>query len=335
LQALAGRILKNLEQASRQTNRVVGSTGGHSDSAPSAAENQPPLAGPVLVANDREISRAALPTNVDETSSNQGDGTILNREDTTVLKEEETVPPSTGQTPRTGVNAVTANLVAAIVVCALLLATLVGLRLSRGKKTTVRETGATSVAGKRKLETSALSAAASPETENSREVVKEKRVGEGPVSENKGEVPAPGKAAARSIPSLPPEGSLLVYENGKEVFRLTPGASAGPKEVHRASVAPEEIVELSTEAAEGSLLNRVEPQYPEEARQQQIQGAVVLEVRIAPDGSVQEVTVLSGPLLLAQAATGAVKQWRFKPRLVNGRPVEMQTRITLKFQLPR
>jgi protein TonB len=127
----------------------------------------------------------------------------------------------------------------------------------------------------------------------------------------------------------------MVYENGKEVFRLTPGASAGPKEVHRASVEPEEIVELSTEAAEGSLLNRVEPQYPEEARQQQIQGAVVLEVRIAPDGSVQEVTVLSGPLLLAQAATGAVKQWRFKPRLVNGRPVEMQTRISLKFQLPR
>jgi signal transduction protein with GAF and PtsI domain len=87
LQALAGRILKNLEQASRQTTRVVGSTGGHSDSAPSAAETQPPQAGPVLVANDREISRAALPTNVDETSSNQGDRTILNREDTTVLKE--------------------------------------------------------------------------------------------------------------------------------------------------------------------------------------------------------------------------------------------------------
>jgi len=106
--------------------------------------------------------------------------------------------------------------------------------------------------------------------------------------------------------------------------------------VQRASaVEPADVLEVPAEVAEGSLLHRVEPDYPEEARQQRIQGALVLEVHIAQDGSVREVTVVSGPPLLAQAATDAVKQWRFKPRLVSGRPAEMQTRITLNFRLPQ
>ncbi len=106
--------------------------------------------------------------------------------------------------------------------------------------------------------------------------------------------------------------------------------------MQRASVVePARILDLSAEAAEGSLLHRVEPDYPEPARQQLIQGAVVLDVHMAQDGSVQEVKLVSGPPLLAQAAIDAVKQWRFKPREVSGRPVEMQTRITLNFRLPR
>lgn len=95
------------------------------------------------------------------------------------------------------------------------------------------------------------------------------------------------------------------------------------------------IPQVSAEVAEGSLLYRVEPDYPEEARQQQMQGTVVLDVHIGQDGSVQQVTRVSGLPPLAQAATRAVQQWRFKPRLVSGRPAEMQTRITLNFRLPR
>ena|SRR5258708_40200839 len=94
------------------------------------------------------------------------------------------------------------------------------------------------------------------------------------------------------------------------------------------------IYELSPEAAEGSLLHRVEPDYPEQARQQEIQGPVVLEVHTAPDGSVQKVDVLSGQHLLADAAISAVKQWQFKPRMVKGQPVQMQTKVTLNFRLP-
>jgi TonB family protein len=150
-----------------------------------------------------------------------------------------------------------------------------------------------------------------------------------------------------------PLGGLLVYENGKEIFRMKPTAeqgetkeeqrknppeitAAGESGVQRASaVEPAGVLELPPDVAEASLLHRVEPNYPEEARQHGIQGAVVLSVRIAQNGSVQSVTQLSGPPILAEAATDAVKQWRFKPHLVGGRRAEMQTKITLDFRLPQ
>jgi protein TonB len=158
-------------------------------------------------------------------------------------------------------------------------------------------------------------------------------------------------AASRSNDSFPPEGSLLVYENGKEVFRMPPtpghgesaasatsanGSAVNGTQVRRASsVEPAGALELSPEVAEGSLLYRVEPEYPEEARRQQIQGSVVLDVRIDRDGAIQEVKLLSGQPLLAEAAIAAVKQWRLKPRTLQGHPVEMQTRVILNFRMPR
>jgi protein TonB len=126
---------------------------------------------------------------------------------------------------------------------------------------------------------------------------------------------------------------LLVYENGKEIFRTPSPADANANQsapiMERAG-----IHELSPEAAEGSLIHRVEPDYPEEARRQQIQGAVVLELRAAGDGSVQEVSLISGPPLLTDAAIAAAKQWRFKPRTEQGKPVGTQMKVTLNFKLP-
>jgi len=148
--------------------------------------------------------------------------------------------------------------------------------------------------------------------------------------------PGAGRGSSASVP----EGGLLVYENGREVFRMapTPGQALNRGEgsgVERAStVESEGIVKLAPHAAEDSLVHRVEPEYPEQARQQQIQGAVVLETRINPDGIVGDLKVVSGHPLLADAAMAAVKQWRFRPHSVNGRQVEMQTRVTIKFTLP-
>lgn len=144
--------------------------------------------------------------------------------------------------------------------------------------------------------------------------------------------PSPKTSPKKGNESVPP-GGLLVYENGKEVFRMMPAQSLQAPGVERASSV--EPLKLSPAAAEGSLLHRVEPEYPEDARQQKIQGAIVLDVHIGSDGAVQDMQLVSGPPELAQASTDAVKQWRFKPRKVNGHPAEMQTRVTLNFRLPQ
>jgi TonB family protein len=146
-----------------------------------------------------------------------------------------------------------------------------------------------------------------------------------------------GKADSDHIPP----GGLLVLNNGKEVFRMPPKESkpaAADRAVgisRAASLEPDGVMELPAATAESNLVQRVEPDYPEAAREQKIQGPVVLEVHIAADGTVQDIEVISGPPVLAQAASDAVKQWKFKPQLVKGSPVEMQTRVTLKFRLPK
>jgi TonB family protein len=138
---------------------------------------------------------------------------------------------------------------------------------------------------------------------------------------------ATGESESRQDARIP-EGGLRVYENGKEVFRMQPtdaGATA-PQ--------PAKVVELSSEAAEGNLIRRVEPDYPEAALSQRVQGPVLLDVRIGEEGTVQEIKVVNGSPLLAEAAVAAVRQWQFRPRTVNGRPVAMETRINLNFTLP-
>jgi protein TonB len=82
------------------------------------------------------------------------------------------------------------------------------------------------------------------------------------------------------------------------------------------------------------LLRLVEPEYPEAARQQHIQGPVVLEAKVSKDGAVQQLTVISGNSMLATSACGAVLQWRFKPIAQNGQVVQFQARIKVDFVLP-
>ena len=153
---------------------------------------------------------------------------------------------------------------------------------------------------------------------------------------------ATGQAGSGTENPRVQEGSLRVYENGKEIFRMSPSdveragkAEATKKDTNTGSVLqPAGTIELAPDAAEGSLVHRVEPQYPEPALAQRVQGLVVLDAHIGSDGVVKEIKVVSGDSLLVQAAIVAVKQWRFKPQTVDGRAVDMQTQITLKFTLP-
>ena len=75
----------------------------------------------------------------------------------------------------------------------------------------------------------------------------------------------------------------------------------------------------------------VKPHYPEAARSMRLQGAVVLEALIGKDGAVKNLKVVTGHSMLAKAAVDAVRQWRYKPYLLNGQPVSVETQITVKF----
>ena len=97
--------------------------------------------------------------------------------------------------------------------------------------------------------------------------------------------------------------------------------------------APPQKIRVSSGVAQGNLIRNVQPQYPVLARQAHIQGIVVLLAVIGKDGTVRDLHVKSGPPLLAQAAMDAVKQWRYKPYLLNGEPVEIDTQINVNFTL--
>jgi TonB family protein len=83
------------------------------------------------------------------------------------------------------------------------------------------------------------------------------------------------------------------------------------------------------------LVKRVAPEYPEEARQKSIQGTVILNVILRKDGSVTVQNVAAGDPILSPAAIEAVRQWRYEPTLINGRPFEVQTKINVVFELTR
>ncbi|HEY6764512.1 MAG TPA: energy transducer TonB [Candidatus Sulfotelmatobacter sp.] len=84
---------------------------------------------------------------------------------------------------------------------------------------------------------------------------------------------------------------------------------------------------------EGNLLRRVQPEYPAIARNARIQGTVVLSAVISKEGMIEKVQVLTGHPLLVQAAVEAVKQWRYRPYVLNDQPVEVETQITVNFSL--
>jgi periplasmic protein TonB len=97
--------------------------------------------------------------------------------------------------------------------------------------------------------------------------------------------------------------------------------------------APPKRVRLAQRVVEANLIHDVAPTYPTEAGRARIQGTVVLWAVIGKDGNVQDVRVESGLPILAQAAIDAVKQWRYKPYMLNGEPVEVDSRITINFTL--
>jgi TonB family protein len=100
---------------------------------------------------------------------------------------------------------------------------------------------------------------------------------------------------------------------------LSPATNAAEREQFATTIQP----------AQASL----EANYPLLAQQMRVQGSVVLQALIGTDGVIENIRVLSGPSILASAAQQAVRQWRFKPYLQDGQPVETQAKITVNFTI--
>lgn len=97
--------------------------------------------------------------------------------------------------------------------------------------------------------------------------------------------------------------------------------------------APPKRIRVGGNVAKARLVRQVRPQYPPLARQARIQGTVKLSAVISKDGSIQKLEVMSGHPLLVPSALAAVKQWRYKPTLLNGEAVEVLTNIDVNFTL--
>jgi len=91
---------------------------------------------------------------------------------------------------------------------------------------------------------------------------------------------------------------------------------------------PSGAVRISGGVMAGQLISRVDPVYPDT----DAQGTVVLHAIIGPDGTVQQLSVISGPPPLVKAAVDAVRQWTYRPYLLNGDPVSVDTTVTVSFK---
>ena len=99
-----------------------------------------------------------------------------------------------------------------------------------------------------------------------------------------------------------------------------PQESTSPRDVSSAQMADQ-------------IVKKIAPVYPAEARRARIQGTVVLQAQISKDGSIQNLQLVSGHPMLAPAAIEAVRQWKYKPYLLNGEPVEVETQVQVNFTL--
>ena len=122
-----------------------------------------------------------------------------------------------------------------------------------------------------------------------------------------------GNPFAREIPGATGNGLLNV-----EPPPATPPVPKSPRISH---------------VMEGNLIYRVQPTYPPMARAARIQGPVILHAIIGRDGRIENLQVLTGHPMLAGAAIEAVRQWRYRPYVLNGEPIEVETQITVNFTL--
>jgi protein TonB len=131
------------------------------------------------------------------------------------------------------------------------------------------------------------------------------------------------------------EGGIAGGVVGGVVGGLSTGLPAPPPPPPpRATPVVREPVRVGGDLKAPALVARVEPEYPALAVRAQVQGVVILEAVVGPEGRVEEVRVLRSIPLLDNAAIAAVRQWRYSPLLLNGMPERFVVTVTVSFSLP-
>jgi periplasmic protein TonB len=122
-------------------------------------------------------------------------------------------------------------------------------------------------------------------------------------------------------------GAVQMTEMGRTPPLVEPPGVAQPAQQEKRTL------KVSEGVLEAQLITRIEPQFPSLAIQTKTQGTVRLHAIISRDGRITSLDVLSGHPFLVKAALDAVRQWRYRPTLLNGEPVEVETSITVIFRL--
>jgi protein TonB len=118
---------------------------------------------------------------------------------------------------------------------------------------------------------------------------------------------------------------------GGAIGGILGGVGAGPAPVVKA--APPKKIAISSGVMAGNKISGSNPTYPPIARAARISGTVVLQATISKTGTIENLRVVSGPPMLTQSALESVRAWRYKPYLLNGEPVEVETTINVVFNL--
>ncbi len=159
--------------------------------------------------------------------------------------------------------------------------------------------------------------------------------------------PAEKETKQSEAPKQAPEPEPIVLAAAKRTTTEAPapmaapsitmptGGVAPPTDIPVSTSAPQLAAQRSTGVTQGVLIHRVSPKYPSAARSYALSGEVVLKGRITKEGDVDQLKAVSGNPLLSGAAIDAVRQWKYQPYKVDGKPIDMETTFRIKFDIPR
>ena len=111
------------------------------------------------------------------------------------------------------------------------------------------------------------------------------------------------------------------------------GSMFGSGNAPKVQAAAPKKINISAGVAVGMLIQKVQPVYPPIAKAARVSGTVVLQATISKQGTIENLRVISGPAMLQQSAQDAVRQWRYRPYLLNNEPVEVDTTVNVIFTL--